>query len=238
MSEVLTIVLWTLAAGITIPIGAAFATIKRIGPNWLEEEFKHFVIAFGGGALISAVALVLIPEGIKELSIPSTALFFLGGGITFLVIDYILDARKTRGSQLVAMLADFVPEAIALGATFTADSKVGSLLAILIALQNLPEGFNAFREINSSTTGRPLTIIAVFVGLAFLGPVCGLLGFWWLSDSPTVISALMVFAAGGILFIIFQDIAPQARLKKHWAPPLGAVFGFLLGLIANMMIGG
>lgn len=46
----------------------------------------------------------------------------------------------------------------------------------------------------------------------------------------------MLFAAGGILYLIFQDIAPQAKLAKHWAPPLGAIIGFLVGVVAQMTI--
>ena len=47
-----------------------------------------------------------------------------------------------------------------------------------------------------------------------------------------VIDGLLLFAAGGILYVVFQDIATQAKLKKHWLPSLGAVLGFALGLLA------
>jgi ZIP family zinc transporter len=47
----------------------------------------------------------------------------------------------------------------------------------------------------------------------------------------------MMLAAGGILYLIFQDIAPAARLEKAWAPPLGAVLGFLTGLAGHLLIG-
>ena len=36
--------------------------------------------------------------------------------------------------------------------------------------------------------------------------------------------------------LAFQDIAPQARLERHWAPPLGAVLGFALALLAHMAL--
>ena len=73
-------------------------------------------------------------------------------------------------------------------------------------------------------------------GISLLGPVAGLAGYFWLSAYPTAVGAIMVFAAGGILYLTFQDIAPQAKLEKHWGPPLGAVAGFLLGLIGQMLI--
>lgn len=45
-----------------MPIGAANAAVARIRPHWLETEVRHGVIAFGGGALLSAVTLVLVPQ--------------------------------------------------------------------------------------------------------------------------------------------------------------------------------
>lgn len=70
----------SLLAGIAIPIGGLISSYENIRPNWLQKELRHSVIAFGGGVLISAVALVLVPEGIKELSLSAVMLsFFLGG---------------------------------------------------------------------------------------------------------------------------------------------------------------
>jgi hypothetical protein len=38
-----------------------------------------------------------------------------------------------------------------------------------------------------------------------------------------------ILAAGGILYLVFQKIEPQAKPAMHFAPPLGAVFGSPLG---------
>jgi len=58
-----------------------------------------------------------------------------------------------------------------------------------------------------------------------------------LSDRPEVLGGVMLTAAGGILYLTFQDIAPQARLRQAWAPPLGAVGGFLIGVLGHMLVG-
>jgi hypothetical protein len=44
-------------------------------------------------------------------------------------------------------LLDFMPEAIALGAVFGARTPTRYVLAILIRIQKLPEGFNSYREL-------------------------------------------------------------------------------------------
>ena len=50
-------------------IGAAIACLENIHSDWLEQEFRHGVMAFGGGALLSAVALVLVPEGVANIDL-------------------------------------------------------------------------------------------------------------------------------------------------------------------------
>jgi ZIP family zinc transporter len=236
MSDWLQIVVLTSIAGLAMPIGASIAAVERIRPRWLENEVRHFVIALGGGALLAAVALVLVPEGISRLSPLVIAVCFAAGGILFMVLDRRLAANDAPVSQLIAMLSDFVPEALALGATFAVSEDAGILLAGIIALQNLPEGFNAYREIKSTTHFRRLQIIGAFSLMALLGPVAGLSGYHLLSSSPQTVAAIMLFAAGGILYIIFQDIAPQSVLRRRWAPPLGAVAGFLLGVMGKAVI--
>ena len=64
-----------------------------------------------------------------------------------------------------------------------------------------------------------------------IGPVVGIIGFVYLSQYTWLLGATMLFASGGILYLVFQDIAPQSRMRRHWAPPLGAVLGFSVGLL-------
>lgn len=237
MNDLAQILVLTLIAGLTMPIGATIAGFGQIRPHWLETEVRHSVIAFGGGALLSAVALVLVPEGVRTLSPTAIIICVAGGSIIFMLLDMRLAKNNTPFSQLMAMLSDFIPEALALGATFTVSGDAGFLLAGIIALQNLPEGFNAYREIKASTQYCRIKIIGAFAMMTLLGPIAGLSGYYFLSGYPQVVSGIMLFSAGGILYIIFQDIAPQCRLDKHWAPPLGAVAGFLLGVLGKVAAG-
>ena len=235
MEHITTIVAFTLMAGMAMPLGATVARYEHIRRRWLEDEFRHSVIAFGGGALLSAVARVLVPEGIEHLNPFFSVAFFVCGGFAFMAIDMLLARRHTPASQLAAMLADFIPESLALGAAFTVDSASAVLLAGLMALQNLPEGFNAYREMRHGAAIRPHRLIGLFALMALLGPVAGVTGHLWLTGHANVVSAIMLFAAGGILYSVFEDIAPQVTLKKHWAPPMGAVSGFALGVVGHML---
>lgn len=231
----LTVIIITLLAGLAMALGAIIAHIENIQQQWLEEEVRHGIVAFGGGALLSAVALVLVPEGIAEYSPLSACAWFILGGFAFMLLDIFLKKVDTPASQLAAMLSDFIPESIALGAAFATGNSSAYLLAGLMALQNLPEGFSAYRELNATSTYNPSKVILLFASMALLGPLFGVSGYLWLSHNPEAVAAIMLFASGGIVYSIFQDIAPQVKLENHWAPPLGALLGFSLGMFGLMI---
>jgi ZIP family zinc transporter len=227
------LLLWTALAGACIPLGAGLGRIEHLRPRWLEEEFRHFVIAFGGGVLVGAVALVLVPEGVARLPHPVAATgLLLAGGVAFMAVDRGQAKRRRSAPQFIAMAADFLPESLALGGMFAAGSEGAVLLALLIGMQNLPEGFNAWRELSGHI--RPGVALRRMLLLALLGPVCGAIGWFWLADQDAILGSIMLFAAGGILYLTFQDIAPQSRLERHWTPPLGAVLGFALALVSKL----
>lgn len=229
--------LYAALAGAMIPLGGWLARYETISPRWLETELRHSIIAFGAGALLSAVALVLVPQGADNL--PGLwPIFWLGvGAVAMAVLDLWTARRKGQRAQMLAMLSDFTPEALAMGALFAARPGDAPLLALMIGLQNLPEGFNAYRE--AGTPGpRPDRRLRGFLLLSLVGPVATLAGYFLLADLPQTTGAIMCAAAGGILFLMFQDIAPQVRLEKRLAPPMAAIAGFALGLAGDILIGG
>ncbi|WP_240652439.1 ZIP family metal transporter [Alexandriicola marinus] len=225
-------------AGLMIPLGGYLASIERIQPRWLEQEVRHSVMAFGGGILISAVGFVLVPEGLALLPLwVGVAAFFLGGGL-FALAERLRRSRAGQNAQFLAMLTDFVPEAISLGAIMASRSSEAALLALLIGAQNLPEAFNAWRELKDRGHHGRRHMMRVFFGLAAIGPVAVVSGYLFLSNLPAVTGALMMAAAGGILYLMFQDIAVKAHLKNRQAPSLAALSGFAFGMICNAVVGG
>ncbi|MBY6137513.1 ZIP family metal transporter [Leisingera sp. XS_AS12] len=222
-------------AGLAMPLGGFLAAREHIHNPMLRDEVLHLIAAFGGGALASAVALVLVPEAAETLPPLLAVALFVAGGVVFYGVDSLLERKGGSGALLLAMLLDYVPEAMALGAMLVADAATARLLALMIFLQNLPEGFAAFREIRQgdSSAGH---VLLVFLGLAALGPVCALVGLVWLAQAHALLAAIMIFAAGGILYLLFQDIAPKAHSNEKSLPALGAVAGFALGLAGEMLI--
>lgn len=237
MSEVLKIILYAGLAGITVFIGGIISKLleKKSSNNSYINELNHAISAFGGGIIVSALALVLIPKGIEKLDVLPVIIWFVLGSLSFFILDKIIEKKGGKLAQLLAMLMDFVPEAIALGAIFATDSKTGILLAIFIGLQNLPESFNSYKDLRSSGFSSKKTLTLLFF-LSFSGVVGSLIGYYFLQNQPEITSSLMLFASGGILYLIFEDIAPQAKLEHTWMPALGANLGFLIGIIGHLLI--
>jgi ZIP family zinc transporter len=237
LSDFIVMLLLTGGSGACILVGGLAASVERIRPRWLESELRHSVIAFGGGVLLSAVALVLVPEGNEYVASSWLAsAMLLAGGATFCVIEAMLAKRRSERPQFSAMLLDYLPESLALGGMFATGSPAAPLLALLIGLQNLPEGFNAFRELAAAKpAGNKSTLLRMALVIP-LGPLFGTLGWLYGARSPVLLGSIMLFSGGGILYLLFQDIAPQARLERHWAPTLGAVLGFSLGMLGDLLV--
>lgn len=239
MSEIGAILFFTIAAGACIPLGGFIASFEHIRAKWLEQELRHFLIALGGGVLVGAVAVVLVPQGIASMDASMWAIpIVLAGGVAFFLIERALGLRRREAPQAMGMLLDYVPEAMALGGLVALGSEMAALLALLIGLQNLPEGFNAFRELHALGVRSGRRTLAIMCSLVAIGPILGLAGYFLLAEWPAALGAIMLFASGGILYLIFQDIAPQSRLNRHWAPPLGAVLGFSVALFGHMVVRG
>jgi ZIP family zinc transporter len=228
----------TSLAGTCILLGGLVGMIENLRPRWLENELGHSVIAFGGGVLVAAVALVLIPEGMEFLPNPYIAsLCFIFGAVLFMLLERRLGRSKHEHPQLLAMLLDYLPESIALGGMFASGANGAVLLAVLIGLQNLPEGFNSYRELRVSNRHSTTRILLAMALIIPLGPIMGTLGWIYFSQHPLALGTIMLLASGGIVYLIFQDIAPQSRMERHWASPLGAALGFSIGLLGNQLIG-
>ena len=139
-------------AGITVFIGGVLANLfnHHIKETPVKYEIIHTMMSFGAGIILSAIALVLIPKGMEELELMPMAISFLLGAIIFMLIDYRLSKKGGQTATLLAMMMDFIPESIALGAVFALDPQMATLLAVFIGLQNLPEAFNSYRDLVQS----------------------------------------------------------------------------------------
>ncbi len=234
MHEIWTIVLYALLSGITVIIGGLVAYFFRLRDKHIKLEILHWTIAFGGGVLLGAISFALVPKALSLLSVSWLIVLMVGGTFSFMAFDWFLSKLKGSMAQLMGMMMDYLPESLALGASFAHDHSFGLLLAVFIGLQNLPEGFNTYGELRKIWSVRKT--LSVMLALSFTGIIAALLGYGFLSDMPNTIAGIMLFAAGGILYLIFQDIAPLAKFRGAWLPASGASIGYLVGMLGEKLL--
>jgi ZIP family zinc transporter len=152
-----------------------------------------------------------------------------------MAVDIALARSKTRISNFLAMMMDFVPEAIVLGAVVTHNLNQAIFLAIVIAAQNMPEGYAAYTEMEAEAKNKN-KLLGLFLLVGLSGPLYILLGTHVFVHWDHALGMLMTFCAGGILYLVFEDIAPRVVMKKHWLPPMGAIAGFMVGMAGYLYI--
>lgn len=237
MDQTFQIFVYSFFSGVTVFLGGlASMLFERYQRGPAYTLIVHAATAFGGGLLIGAVAFVLIPSGIKELELFPLVLTFIAGAFFFYFLDLQITRMKSSFSQGIAMLTDFLPEAVALGSVFANDIATGALLAFFIGLQNFPESFNTYIELKKGGRSTRKTLSLLFA-LSFVGVLGALAGRFFLAGFPRVVSGLMVFSGAGITYLMFQDIAPDSRLDGSSIPALAGVLGLLLGVIGTKILG-
>lgn len=237
MSSTIPLLVLALLAGASVPLGALVSSRPRLARLCLRHELDSLVSYLGGGALLAAIALVLVPFGMEQLRIPAAALAFLTGGIAFWLLNGWLKRRGGSGAQYAGMLLDFFPEALLLGASGASDPRLAALLALLIAVQNMPEGFAAYQELRSGGMRQP-RLWTLLLLAPLVGPGAAWLGESFFSSHEAVLAGITLFCSGGILYLIFDDIVPAAHLEHRDYPALGAVSGFLVGIVGTMVVHG
>jgi len=234
MNDLLKISLLAYFSGFPIIAGGLLSSFVQKKKIRLRSEINHWFIAFAGGSLIAAIAFALVPRGSAILSVGELIGLFLGGTLAFMMIDILVARAGESLGIAISMMMDFIPEILALGATFTYDPEFGLFLAILIGMQNFPEGFGSYIELTKKMSSK--AALFLMFGLSLLGPIAALGGHLFLRHSPTAVAMVMVFAGGGIMYLIFQDIAPLSTRKNDWIIATGASFGFIIGMIGQKML--
>lgn len=214
-------ILFGLAASSALVIGGV------VGAFWdLPPLLLRVLLAFGSGAMISALAFELFEEAFHLGGATRAGLGLLAGATTFVVLEMVTEGRlprlhrgppdpkravkaTTAGiSLLVAVILDGIPENTALGVTLIENSNAALLVAIFIG--NLPEsvaGAAGMREARKSR-GFIVGIWAVASLVLVLAVVVGRVALE--EASPSTLSFLLSFAGGAVLAVVATTTLPEA----------------------------
>ncbi len=215
-------ILWGAVAASSLVIGAVIGLV-RPWPNRLVG----LVLAFGAGALISAVSFDLAEEG-AQLGDPGVLGIGLAvGAATYFVADRLVGRHSGAGSSLaLGAFLDGIPEQLVLGIGIAAGEGVSVGLLVAIFVSNLPESIGSSTEMRDGGK-RPATIRRLWILVALICATATVAGYVIADNvSGNLKAAIDGFAAGALLVMLIDSMIPDAVRKGGDVSGLVTVLGF------------
>ena len=246
---------WGIAVAASLIVGALAAAQLK-----LPERVAATITAFGGGVLLAAIALELVPEADDRAGPALTALGLLAGTLVYVGADAWLSrdsstravrrsghaaasgrpmempvdhAQSARGESIAAgIFVDGVPESVALGLT-VAEGEVGVALLVGILVGNVVESYGAAQPIVAGGRSRSFAVILLSaIGLALA--LATVLGGTVLADaSDQIIGTAQAVAAGAVLAVVSIAIVPHAFEEVSRRVAAALVLGFIGGFLLS-----
>ena len=231
--DILRVIAITAFAGGTSFLGVYIAKRMRF------TEYQVLTLtAFGAGILIAAAVFEMVIEAEKNIGIILTLIAFLAGAVLFTIADMIAEKKGGGAGILLGIGLDIIPESLAIGAAIASGPALA--LALLIGIQNIPEGIASYKEMMTGKTAfsdNPKKALAA-VGVVSVIPVfLGLAGLFYLTGMKDTIAIIFALSAGGIFYMLYYDMIPKAHKERKWLPTFGAVLGFIIGFAIVRIVG-
>lgn len=214
--------LWGTVAASSLVIGAALALVR----DWPVKQVS-LVLAFGAGALISAVSFELAEDGAEVGGGLAVGIGLAVGALTYFGLDSLIEGRG--GSDPASALAlgaflDGVPEQLVLGLGIAVGGEVGVGLIVAIFVSNLPEAIGSASKMRARRNGA--TIMRLWVAVAVVCALSTVIGYALADNvSGELQGGVNGFAAGALLVMLTDSMIPEAR-KGGRTAGLATAFGF------------
>jgi zinc transporter, ZIP family len=215
---------WGALAASSLVIGALLGLARR----W-PERLVGLVLAFGAGALISAVSFDLAQEGARVGGAGAVGLGLGAGAVTYYVAARALEhgGGDDAGPALaLGAFLDGIPEQMVLGLGLATGGEVGVGLLAAIFVSNLPEAIGSASSMRA-TGKRPAAIRRLWTLIA-VGCTLATVAGYALADvtGGHLQAAIDGFAAGALLVMLVDSMIPEAVSKAGRAGGLVTVLGF------------
>ena len=238
------LIVFSLVGGLLSLIGA----VLLLGSEKVAAGLAQYATPFAAGALLAAVFLDLLPEGIAESDGRRVLLAALLGIVFFFMLERFLDwfhhhhehhaAAKQRPKSLI-ILGDTLHNAldgVAIAAAFLIDVPTGIVTAVAVAAHELPQEIGDFGLLlaRGMSRGRVLMVNV----LSALATLAAAMATFWLGDADRLPADwLLGLSAGFLLYIALSDLIPsihQEASKKRLMEKQTALL--LLGLAAVAVV--
>ena len=229
-----------------------------------SRKILDMMLGFAGGVMVAASFWSLLSPSIEMSEkmglipwIPA-AIGFLLGGAALKLIDTILphlhlfedvpEGPKTSWHRttllIMAVTLHNIPEGLAVGVGFGAlgsglpgaSFAAAMALAIGIGIQNLPEGM----AVSMPLRREGLTPWKSFWWGQLSGIVeiiAGVLGAYWTLHMRELLPYALAFAAGAMIYVVVEELIPEAQKEGSDIPTLGFMLGFTVMMILDVALG-
>jgi zinc transporter, ZIP family len=237
---------WGLVSGAALILGALlgwFANLSRMHVAW--------IMAFGAGILISAIAFDIMDDAFAIGGLAPSAGGFLLGALIFTVGSELLaragarhrmrstmmgaDDTREDSAKAIALgtVIDGIPEAIVIGVSLIDGNGVALAAVIAIFLSNIPEALSS--SVGMKAAGRtPRYVFGLWFGITLMSGLFSLAGYIFFSQFPPEIVAVTQAIAGGALIALIADtMIPEAFAETHELTGFIAALGFLAGFAVS-----
>jgi ZIP family zinc transporter len=224
---------WALLGASSLLLGALVAFAVPI-----PRKVLGFILAFGAGVLISAVAYELVEEAVTTAADSyAVAIGFPLGAIVFFLGDVAIDLRRKGSSDaggglgiVLGAILDGIPESVVIGASLLTGETASVAVIVAVFLSNIPESISASSELlrDGWSRWRVLVLWLIVVATSTLAAGLGYVALEGASGSW--ISAIQAFAAGAILTMLADEMVPEAfeYTEHNKTVGLALAFGFAL----------
>lgn len=244
MNQFLTLVLISTIAGMATVLGGLIVIIRRPG----RRSIGLFG-GFAGGVMITVAFMDLLNESIKTSNYLTSILGFAVGALFMFLLDILLSHKhfeikeqglinphlvKTGMLIAVGIALHNIPEGVAVGAGFVHLPSFGLMIAIAIGLHNIPEGIATTMFVHAGGKCRIECLKIAFLS-GIVEPIGAILAFIFLKQFASLISLSLAFAGGVMVFITLDEIIPMAR--EHGRSHLTSI-GIILGAVFMLVLNG
>ena len=237
---------WGFIGASALVIGAEVAFAFK-----LSRMFIGLIMAFGIGTLVSSISFELVEESLEVSEGWLVGLGLAVGAVVFFLGDRAIarmggsgrknpDGAEEGGGDSGLGIAlgsalDGIPETAALGISLAAGGGVSLPLLVAIWVSNFPESLGS--SVNMLKAGRPKNWVrGLWWGIVALSTVSAALGYWVISNTDTATGAFVqAFAAGALLTMIVDEMAPEAFGKSALFAGLATTAGFILAVFLTTL---
>ena len=223
----------------------------------ISHTFSDIVLSFAAGVMLAAAVLGLILPSVDyggKWGLLITVIGIFVGAVSLNLIDKLVPhLHKIAGADLeehkntslgkvllfvTAIAIHNLPEGIAAGVGFGAgDNAQAMIIALGIALQNVPEGMVIIGPMLSAGVKPKRTfLIAAATGLVEV--VGTLIGYFAVSVASAILPFALAFAGGTMLYVISDEMIPETHAHGHQRGATYALLvGFCLMLVTDILLG-